>query len=61
MYVATNIQWDTDGDADLASSLPEDIVLPDDIDPLDDQAVEDFLSDETGFCCFGYVLDYIDD
>lgn len=50
---AINIQWDTDGDKDAAEQLPEEIQIPVDVAPDD---VSDYISDQTGFCHFGYDL-----
>lgn len=53
--------WDTDGDKEVFDSLPQEVVLPDYLTPsnyegkeefLDD--VSDWLSDEYGFCHFGF-------
>lgn len=66
---AVNIKWDiTDGVADMTkeemdevlSTLPTEVEIPDhlivgDIDDLYD-GVSDWLSDEYGFCHFGFDL-----
>jgi hypothetical protein len=47
---AVQIDWDTDG---------EDIDLPTEIDipaEVDDEDVADYLSDQTGFCHFGFQI-----
>ena len=53
----TEIQWDTDGDKELFKSLPQEveITLDDCVesDYLDDE-LADMLSDEYGFCMFGF-------
>lgn len=53
----TEIQWDTDGDKELFKSLPQEveITLDDCVesDYLDDE-LADALSDEYGFCMFGF-------
>lgn len=51
---AINIQWDTDGDMTIAENLPSEIDIPSDITDPDD--ISDYLSDQTGFCHFGYEL-----
>lgn len=51
---AINIQWDTDG-KDV--NLPSEIEIPDGIDREDDDATSDYLSNETGFCHFGFELE----
>ena len=50
MRIATDIQWDTDGeDVDLPTSIR----IPDDID---DEEIADYLSDVTGFLHFGFNI-----
>ena len=58
---AVNIKWDvTDGDMELLEELPTEVEIPDYLitddedDLLDD--VSDWLSDEYGFCHFGFEL-----
>lgn len=51
---AVNIIWDTDGDKKILKGLPKEMEIPKDID-VDD--IEDYLSDETGYCHFGYQLE----
>lgn len=41
---------------DIKDSLPQDLILREDIDPDDDDAVGNFISDETGFLHEGYRL-----
>ena len=60
---ATNIEWDvSDNDMtdeemqDTLDILPKEIDIPDEID---EDVVSDYLSELTGFCVFGYVLDKI--
>ena len=50
---AINILWDTDGEE---VNLPNEIEIPDWVDKEDDDAISDYLSDETGFCHFGFEL-----
>lgn len=51
---ATNIEWDVD-DEDMDSViLPSSLDIPDDID---DEDIEDYLSDVTGFCHKGFCLE----
>lgn len=52
--MATNIKWDTDGEK---VNLPNQMTIPDDVDD-DVDAIGDYLSDETGFCHFGFDLVY---
>ena len=51
---AVNIMWDTDGDKDILNELPKEMELPQDIDT---DEIGDYLSDETGYCHFGYQLE----
>ena len=56
---AVNIKWDTDGDIDVLDELPNEVEIPDYLitdedDLLDD--ISDWLSDEYGFCHFGFEL-----
>lgn len=58
---ATNIEWDvSDNDMtdeemqDTLEILPEEIDIP---DGIAEDAVSDYLSELTGFCVFGYVLE----
>lgn len=62
---ATCIDWDLDDD-DLTPEEIEDLDLPDEIEIPDeilaaaeeyDDAIGDYLSDVTGFCHKGYVLE----
>lgn len=48
---ATNILWDTDGE-DIA--LPTEIQIPDGM--VDEDEISDYISDQTGFCHFGFEL-----
>ena len=50
--IATNIKWDTDGEE---VDLPNQMVIPDKVHD-DVNAIGDYLSDETGFCHFGFGL-----
>jgi hypothetical protein len=56
---ATNIFWDTDGDKELAKSLPKEICIEkvcDIYEGTDEQEeiISDFITNKTGFCHFGY-------
>lgn len=55
MKKAYDIKWDTDGDAGLAASLPSEIELPDGM--TDPDEISDYLSDQTGFCHFGFKIE----
>ncbi len=58
---ATNIEWDV-SDNDMTDEEMQDTlaILPKEIDipnGIDEDAVSDYLSELTGFCVFGYVLE----
>ena len=50
---AVDIKWETDGDKAALESLPTEIQLPRDVGP---DAVDDYLSDQTGWLHRGYEL-----
>lgn len=54
--IAYNIIWDVDDvdTEDAVDILPSEIKIPDDITDLDE--ISDYLSDETGFCHFGFKV-----
>ena len=59
MRKATNILWDVDDENDgtreeILEHLPTEMEIPDNID---DDDIGDYLSDETGYCHFGFVLE----
>ena len=49
---AVNIQWDTDG---KMVDLPNEIDLPDGM--TDEDEISDYITEQTGFCHFGFSLD----
>ena len=49
-----DIIWETDGEE---LDLPTEMELPDDIGQDDDDAITDYLSDETGFLVLAYTLE----
>ena len=51
---ATNIKWDTDGDMEVLKQLPKEMEIPKDI--TNEEEISDYLSDETGFCHYGFEL-----
>lgn len=58
---AYNIKWDTDGDKKIFDSLPKKVNIPEEVieeyeEREDEDIITDFLSDEVGFCTFGYDL-----
>lgn len=50
---AVDIEWDVDDESDL-EFLPTEIEIPDDIDEDD---IEYYISDITGYCHKGFVLE----
>ena len=54
---AFNIKWDTDGVSPKELDLPEAVEIPAAIASTnDDDTISDWLSDEYGFCHFGFSL-----
>lgn len=59
---AINIKWDTDGDQELAETLPDTIEIPEElankVEDMNDEneEISDYLSDVTGFCHYGFEL-----
>ena len=59
---AINIKWDTDGDEEILNELPTEMEIPkwlEDKFDRDDQYFEEiseWLSDQTGFCHFGFDI-----
>lgn len=53
MLKATNILWDTDYDDD--GELPTEIDIPEGM--TDEDEISDYLSEVTGYCYQGYVLE----
>lgn len=53
MLKATNILWDTDYDDD--GELPTEINIPEGM--TDEDEISDYLSEVTGYCHQGYVLE----
>lgn len=51
---AVNIKWDTDGE-DI-EYLPERVSIP---FFMDDDEIADYLSDEYGYCVFGFDIEQI--
>ena len=49
---AINIVWDTDGEN---VELPNEIELP--FGMVDEDEISDYISDETGFCHYGFKLE----
>ena len=64
-FIATEIEWDTDGDQEILDLLPKRVILPEEFcidDYLDTERllddVSDWLSAEYEYCHFGFRLDY---
>lgn len=63
----TNIKWDIDIDdlgegelEEIQANLPTEIEIPKDIEKKleeDEDAVSDYISDLTGYCHYGFVLE----
>lgn len=51
---AVDIEWDVDTEKDL-DSLPSEIDIPEGM--TDEDKISDYLSEQTGFCHKGYVLE----
>ena len=53
---AINIQWDTDEDKELLSFLPTEMEIPDNVNKEDIEDISDWISNETGYCHFGFEI-----
>ena len=65
-YIAYNIEWDTDNDKAIFNQLPKEIEIPEEVwkeyeEYEDEDILSDYLSDDTGFCLFGFDLKVVDD
>lgn len=63
MKVATCIKWDYEGYDDII--LPTEIELPDEVvyaedNEIDYESIDNYLSDTTGFCHEGYILEDVE-
>ena len=56
---ATCIKWDTDGNAIALRTLPTEIEIPNELinGDIDYDKIDNYLSDVTGYCHFGYVFE----
>lgn len=52
---AINIEWDTDGNQEVFEDLPKEIEIPEWM--TDEDQISDYLTDKTGFCHLGFVLE----
>lgn len=50
---AINIKWDMDFEEDL-EMLPNELEIPNGM--TDEEEISDYISDETGFCHYGFEL-----
>lgn len=50
---AVNIEWDVDYEEQL-EDLPTEIEIPNGM--TDEEEISDYISDETGFCHYGFEL-----
>lgn len=55
MLKVINIEWATDNDHNLQNALPKEIDIPESINIMGD--ISNYISDETGFCNFGFDTD----
>lgn len=59
-----NIEWDTDGE--VVDDLPTEVIIDNPTEEMCeavggfDDVLADYLSDEYGFCVFGFNADFID-
>ena len=51
---ALNIKWDTDGNTDVLNELPSEVEIP---YGIEEDEVCDYLSDEYGYCVFGFDIE----
>lgn len=56
-----NIQWDVDNEYER-SFLPDEILIPDNITRdengiVDEEAISDFITEETGYCHYGFEFE----
>lgn len=62
-----NIDWDTDGDNDIKNTLPDELLLNTEyLDIQDDEniyeiedVVSEYLSDEYGYCHYGFSFERV--
>lgn len=52
---AINIKWDAI--KSIQETLPSEIEIPDTIDKYDEDAISDYISEQTGWCHYGFQLD----
>ena len=54
---AVDIVWDTDGEDEEDLGLPSRVEIPFFVDDDDDDEIADYLSDEYGYCVFGFNIE----
>ena len=61
-YRVNNIEWDTDGDNDLAAELPKELIVEvkKGIDNIEDEAIN-AASDMQGFCIMSADVEEVTD
>ncbi len=52
-----NITWETDGEEQESLGLPYEVDLPDGIDPKDDDAINNYLSDTYGWLVIDWYVE----
>ena len=55
---AVNIEWDVDFEEDL-EDLPTEMEIPEGME--DEDEISDWLSDQTGYCHYGFELEAADE
>ena len=66
MLKAINIKWNTDGDKKVFNELPEEMIVPNELEEMYKkdreyalEEISDWLSDETGFCHDGFEVEKV--
>ena len=54
---AKNIEWDTDGENPEEIGLPDRILIPAKVAKDGDEAISDFITQETGYCHKGFEIE----
>ena len=52
-----NITWETDGEEQESLGLPYEVELPNGIEPDDDDAINDYLSDTYGWLVIDWYVE----
>jgi len=56
---AKNIAWDTDGAPSSELGLPDRILIPPAIAKEGEEAISDYITQETGFCHYGFEIENV--